>query len=386
MKSGSKHESRVENVYRLEGRVPVSRAIPFGLQHVLAMFVANVAPLIIIASVAVYDGQPFSAVETARLIQNCMLIAGIGTLVQLYPLWRIGSGLPIVMGLSFTFLAACMAAASRDYGIMIGAIIVGGLFEGVLGLTAHYWRKIISPLLSSCVVVAIGLSILNVGAEIHIGNAMLRITQIGKECHDHCAIYYSVGRCVMPESGYFCEVISSGTISTGDIVTAEYVKETIPMRACIITLADRAFDGDYEDRSGPVIEEKLKDNGYDIVERLVLPDDYDSLSQNLTRLCDQRFPDLIVTTGGTGFSPRDITPEATLSVADRNVPGISEAIRAESMKVTKNAMLSRAVSVIRKKTLIVNLPGSPKACLECMDIFLDVIPHGLYILRGNLRE
>ena len=165
MKEKKKHDVRVENVYRLEGRVPVSRAIPFGLQHVLAMFVANVAPLIIIASVAVYDGQPFSAVETARLIQNCMLIAGIGTLVQLYPLWRVGSGLPIVMGLSFTFLAACMSAASRDYGIMVGAIIVGGIFEGILGLTAHYWRKIISPLLSSCVVVAIGLSILNVGVS-----------------------------------------------------------------------------------------------------------------------------------------------------------------------------------------------------------------------------
>ena len=155
----------VSNVYRLEGRVPVSRAIPFGLQHVLAMFVANVAPLIIIASVAVYDGQPFSAVETARLIQNCMLIAGIGTMVQLYPVWRIGSGLPIVMGLSFTFLAAAMSAASKDYGIMVGAIIVGGIFEGILGLTAKYWRKIISPLLSSCVVVAIGLSILNVGVS-----------------------------------------------------------------------------------------------------------------------------------------------------------------------------------------------------------------------------
>ena len=165
MKEKAKHDVRVENVYRLEGRVPVSRAIPFGLQHVLAMFVANVAPLIIIASVAVYDGQPFSAVETARLIQNCMLIAGIGTLVQLYPIWRVGSGLPIVMGLSFTFLAACMSAASRDYGIMVGAIIVGGIFEGILGLTAHYWRKIISPLLSSCVVVAIGLSILNVGVS-----------------------------------------------------------------------------------------------------------------------------------------------------------------------------------------------------------------------------
>ncbi len=165
MKDSEKHDVRIENVYRLNGRVPVSRAIPFGLQHVLAMFVANVAPLIIIASVAVYDGQPFSAVETARLIQNCMLIAGLGTLVQLYPVWRIGSGLPIVMGLSFTFLAACMSAASKDYGIMVGAIIVGGIFEGILGLTAHYWRKIISPLLSSCVVVSIGLSILNVGVS-----------------------------------------------------------------------------------------------------------------------------------------------------------------------------------------------------------------------------
>lgn len=161
----------VSNVYKLEGRVPVSRAIPFGLQHVLAMFVANVTPLIIIASVAVYDGQPFSAVETARLIQNCMLIAGIGTLVQLYPIWRVGSGLPIVMGLSFTFLAAAMSAASKDYGIMVGAIIVGGIFEGVLGLTAKYWRKIISPLLSSCVVVAIGVSILNVGVSSYASSA-----------------------------------------------------------------------------------------------------------------------------------------------------------------------------------------------------------------------
>jgi NCS2 family nucleobase:cation symporter-2 len=165
MKETKKHDIRTENVYQLEGRVPLRDAIPFGLQHVLAMFVANVAPLIIIASVAVYDGQPFSAVETARLIQNCMLIAGIGTMVQLYPVWRIGSGLPIVMGLSFTFLAACMSAASQDYGIMVGAIIVGGIFEGILGLTAKYWRKIITPLLSSCVVVSIGLSILNVGVS-----------------------------------------------------------------------------------------------------------------------------------------------------------------------------------------------------------------------------
>ena len=141
----SSQEARIENVYRLEGRVPISKAIPFGLQHVLAMFVANVAPLIIISSVAVYQGEAFTAIETARLLQNCMLIAGIGTLLQLYPIWEIGSGLSVVMGISFTFLAACLATASQDYGIMVVAIIVGGLFEGVLGLTAKYWRKIISP-------------------------------------------------------------------------------------------------------------------------------------------------------------------------------------------------------------------------------------------------
>ena len=122
-----------------------------------------IAPLIIISSVAVYPVEPFTAIETARLLQNCMLIAGIGTLLQLYPIWKIGSGLPVVMGISFTFLAACLATASQDYGIMVGAIIIGGCFEGVLGLTAKYWRKIISPIVSACVVVSIGLSILNVG-------------------------------------------------------------------------------------------------------------------------------------------------------------------------------------------------------------------------------
>ena len=163
--TAQRKESSIDNIYRLDGRVPIGRAIPFGLQHVLAMFVANVAPLIIIASVAVYNGAPFTAAETAQLLQNCMLIAGIGTLVQLYPVWKIGSGLPVVMGLSFTFLAAAMTTASQDYGVMVGAIIVGGCFEGILGLTAKYWRRIISPTLSACVVISIGLSILNVGVS-----------------------------------------------------------------------------------------------------------------------------------------------------------------------------------------------------------------------------
>ena len=141
MKKETYADAKVENVYKLDGYVPIAKAIPFGLQHVLAMFIANVAPLILIAGVAVYNGKPFSSLETARLIQNCMLIAGIGTLIQLYPIGPIGSRLPIVMGLSFTFLAAAMNAASQDYGYMVGAIIIGGIFEGILGLTAKYWRN-----------------------------------------------------------------------------------------------------------------------------------------------------------------------------------------------------------------------------------------------------
>lgn len=117
----SRAPASVSNIYRLDGRVPVGKAIPFGLQHVLAMFVANVTPVMLIASVAVYNGEAFTAIDTALLIQAAMLVAGIGTLIQLYPVWRIGSRLPVVMGLSFTFLSAMMTLASRDYGLMIGA-------------------------------------------------------------------------------------------------------------------------------------------------------------------------------------------------------------------------------------------------------------------------
>ena len=153
----------VDNIYKLDGRVPAGEAIPFGLQHVLAMFVANVTPVMLIASVAVYNGQAFTAIDTALLIQAAMLVAGIGTLVQLFPVWRIGSRLPVVMGLSFTFLSAMMTLAAKDYGYMIGAVIVGGCIEGLLGLTAKYWRRFVSPIVSACVVTTIGFSLLSTG-------------------------------------------------------------------------------------------------------------------------------------------------------------------------------------------------------------------------------
>ena len=159
----SRAPASVDNIYRLDGRVPVGKAIPFGLQHVLAMFVANVTPVMLIASVAVYNGQAFTAIDTALLIQAAMLIAGIGTLIQLYPVWRIGSRLPVVMGLSFTFLSAMMTLAAKDYGYMIGAVIVGSCIEGLLGLTAKYWRRFVSPIVSACVVTTIGFSLLSTG-------------------------------------------------------------------------------------------------------------------------------------------------------------------------------------------------------------------------------
>ena len=151
----------MDNIYKLNGKVPVAKAIPFGLQHILAMFVANIAPILIVAGVCNISEQ-----EKATLIQCAMLIAGIGTLIQLFPVWRIGSGLPIVMGISFTFVSIfSYIGATYGYGTIMGAVLIGGIIEGCLGLLAKYWTKIITPIVSASVVTAIGFSLLSVGAS-----------------------------------------------------------------------------------------------------------------------------------------------------------------------------------------------------------------------------
>lgn len=153
--------TEVSNLYKLDGRVPVGKAIPFGLQHILAMFVSNITPIMILASAIGLDSS-----MSAVLIQNCMIIAGIGTLVQLYPVWRIGSRLPIVMGISFTFLSLSISVASAyGMGTLIGAVIVGGLVEGLLGLFAKYWLKLVPHVVAATVVTAIGFSLLPIGAN-----------------------------------------------------------------------------------------------------------------------------------------------------------------------------------------------------------------------------
>jgi len=157
-------------------------------------------------------------------------------------------------------------------------------------------------------------------------------------------------------------------------------------RVGIITASDKGSKGEREDLSGKVIDEILKEKGYTVERYIILPDDIDELSKEMIYMSDELKLDLILTTGGTGFSKRDVTPEATMRVCDRMVPGISEAIRYYSLSITPRAMLSRAVSGIRKDTLIINLPGSPKAVREALEYIIDSVHHGLEILTGRTSE
>lgn len=157
-------------------------------------------------------------------------------------------------------------------------------------------------------------------------------------------------------------------------------------RVGIITASDKGSKGERVDESGPKIKQIVSEFGYEVVYYKVLPDDKDVISSEMKQLCDNNTVDLILTTGGTGFSKRDNTPEATLEVAEKLVPGISEAIRNYSMQFTKKAMLSRGVSAIRKETLIINMPGSPKAVKESMECIMPALNHGIDILKGSASE
>ncbi len=221
------------------------------------------------------------------------------------------------------------------------------------------------------------------GTRLMVGNAVLELTQRGKECHSGCEIRKRTGDCIMPGEGIFAQVIKGGNIRTGDEIEICAPESDRPFRAAVITASDRGFAGEYEDASGPLLAQKLKDMGFEVIETVLLPDDKEQIKLNLIRLCDRRDADLIVTTGGTGLSIRDVTPEATQEAATKNAPGFAEAIRAASLKITPHAMLSRGVSVIRNRTLIINLPGSPKAVEESMDVIAKALPHGLAILTGR---
>ena len=227
---------------------------------------------------------------------------------------------------------------------------------------------------------------LPVTSRFAIGDVVLEMTQIGKECHNDCVIKQQTGECIMPHEGVFARVLTGGEIHVGDEVTLLPALENPPLRAAVITLSDKGSRGEREDKSGPLIAQMLTAAGYVVVETMILPDEAKALKAQLIRMADGRQVNLVLTTGGTGFSPRDITPEATCAVADRNAPGIAEAMRYHSLSITPRGMLSRGVSVLRGKTLIVNLPGSPKAVRENLEVILPALEHGLDILTANAGE
>lgn len=224
-----------------------------------------------------------------------------------------------------------------------------------------------------------------VGTRFACGDVLLEITQIGKKCHTGCEIARLTGDCIMPREGVFAKVLRGGIVKAGDVfrLAADRITEVHHFKAAVITASDRAYRKEREDASGPLLAESLAKQGYEVEDVILLPDDEEMLYQELVRLADERRPDVIFTTGGTGLSPRDVMPEATLRAGEKNVPGIAEAVRAYSMTKTPHAMLSRAVSVIRGRTLIINLPGSPKAVRECLEFVIPVLAHGIGILRGE---
>lgn len=227
------------------------------------------------------------------------------------------------------------------------------------------------------------LKTLPVGAIFRCGTAVLELTQIGKSCHSECEIFRRVGDCVMPREGVFAVVLRDGTVRVGDEIT---VVRPNGYTAAVITASDRGSRGEREDLSGPAASAILKSFGYAVIGVSVLPDDEETLYREMVRLVDEEKADVVFTTGGTGLSHRDNTPEATLRAATRQVPGIAEALRYNSLKITPRAMLSRAVSVQRGQSLIVNLPGSPRAVRECLDYLLPTLSHGLGIMTGREGE
>ena len=191
---------------------------------------------------------------------------------------------------------------------------------------------------------------LPVTSRFAIGDVVLEMTQIGKECHNDCVIKQQTGECIMPREGVFARVIAGGEIRVGDEVTLLPPPENPPLRAAVITLSDKGSRGEREDKSGPLIVKMLAAAGYKVEETLLLPDEAAALK--------------------------------ALAVADRNAPGIAEAMRYHSLSITPRGMLSRAASVLRGKTLIVNLPGSPKAVQENLEYILPSLEHGLRIAAG----
>lgn len=222
-------------------------------------------------------------------------------------------------------------------------------------------------------------SVLQIGAE-----AAVTVTQIGKTCHARCAIYHQTGDCIMPRLGLFARVVTGGTITPGDRVTVVRRVPREHWQAVILTASDRCSRGEATDTAGPAAGRLLQESlPVHLYAQEILPDDRARIADRLRHYGTGHSIDLVLVVGGTGFAPRDVTPEAVADVVDRMTPGLDEAMRSASLARTPHAMLSRAVSGIRGSTLIISLPGSERAATENLRVVLPALDHGLRKLRGD---
>jgi len=217
---------------------------------------------------------------------------------------------------------------------------------------------------------------LPIGARFCFENgAQMEMTQIGKQCHQHCDIFRLLGDCVMPREGIFARVLRDAEIADNETFRVFYI------RARVLTISDRCSRGEAEDRGGPAVVEAAQAAGWQIDGARVCPDDADEIRRFLVTWANENV-DVILTTGGTGLAPRDVTPEATRAVIDKEIPGMAESMRIASRAETPFADLSRAIVGMRGRTLIINLPGSPRGAVTCLNAVADCALHAAGLVNG----
>ena len=223
------------------------------------------------------------------------------------------------------------------------------------------------------------------GTRLRLGeDVVLSISQIGKVCHTRCRIFYLAGDCIMPRLGIFARVETGGAVRPGDRAEAFDIVDRDALQAVVLTISDRCSRNEAQDTAGPAVAKILDESlGANIYRTAILPDEKETIAEQLKHYCDGHSIDLVLAVGGTGFSPRDVTPEAAREVIDRLTPGLDEAMRTASLAKTPHAMLSRAVSGIAGSTLIITLPGSQRGAVENLQAILPALGHGIAKLRGD---
>ena len=227
---------------------------------------------------------------------------------------------------------------------------------------------------------------LGIGSRLQVGEAVLEVTQVGKVCHNRCAIYQRTGDCIMPRAGVFARVVRGAEIAHDTPITVLNQVPRTTIQAAVITVSDRCSRGTAKDTAGPAISQLLRDRlNAHIAEAVIVPDESDHIADTIREFADRSY-NLVVTVGGTGFGPRDVTPEATRRVIEREAPGLAEAMRAASLASTPYAALQRGVCGLLRHMLVINLPGSEQGSTENLKAIQPVLPHAIGLARDQVQH